>query len=141
MTEKRIISTGGGNYIEKMEGNYYQQSGNVGIGHNSDSEIQVIAKVAGVINEAAQQDLAKAAAEIQQLLEQLEKSYPINTTADKEQIAIQAISKIENNPNLAERILRALQAGSISAFEQFLNHPAASFIIAALEEWKKTKER
>lgn len=55
-------------------------------------------------------------------------------------IATQAISQIESNPNLAARILRALKASSVSAFEQFLNHPAASFVISALEDWERTNK-
>jgi DNA-binding Lrp family transcriptional regulator len=115
------------------------QSGNFGIGHMSGGEIQSGAKVAGVINEAQQQDLAQAAAEIQKLLEQLEKSYPANTTTGKMQIATEAISQIDRNPALTARILSALKAGSVSAFEQFLNHPAASFVISALQDWQETK--
>ncbi|MEH2447944.1 MAG: hypothetical protein V7K18_19870 [Nostoc sp.] len=53
-------------------------------------------------------------------------------------IATEAISQMESNPTLFARILSALQAGGVSAFEQFLNHPAASFVIGALEDWEKT---
>lgn len=43
------------------------------------------------------------------------------------------------DPSLAQRIISALGAGSTSALEQFLNHPAASFVMAALEDWQKTR--
>jgi hypothetical protein len=79
------------------------------------------------------------AAEIQQLIEQLEKSYPTNTTAGKMEVAKELISRIDSNPTLTTRILSALEAESISAFEQLLNHPAASFLINVLADWKKTK--
>jgi hypothetical protein len=115
------------------------QSGNFGIGHMSGGEIQSGAKVAGVINEAEQRNLTQAAAEIQQLLEQLEKSYPADTTMGKMKLATEMISQIESNPSLAARILSALKAGGVSAFEQFLNHPAASFVIGALADWQETK--
>ncbi|NEP13030.1 MAG: pentapeptide repeat-containing protein [Symploca sp. SIO2C1] len=82
--------------------------------------------------------LADAAKEIQSLLEQLSQTYPTDTTAAKFALANEAIQRIENNPSLAQRILSALSAGSSSALEQFLNHPAASFFISALEDWKKT---
>lgn len=118
----------------------YNQSGNFGIGHMSGGTIQSGAKIAGVINEAQQRNLAEVAAEIQQLLEQLEKSYPTNTTTDKMQIAIGVMSQIDSNPTLAGRILSALKAGGISVFEQLLNHPAASFVIGALADWQDTKE-
>lgn len=121
------------------ESNSFDQSGNFGIGQMSGGTIQSGAKIAGVINEAQQRNIAETAAEIQQLLEQLEKSYPTDTTAGKMKVATEAISKIDSNPTLAARILSALEAGGISAFEQFLNHPASSFVIGALADWQKTK--
>lgn len=76
MTNNRIINTGGGNYNERIDGNYIQ----------------------GNYYAAGQpQTLAEAAAEIQQLLEQLEKSYPTNTTAGKKALAAEAIAKIESD--------------------------------------------
>lgn len=119
MSGNRFINTGGGNYNERIQGNYIQ----------------------GNYYAAGQpQSLAEAAAEIQKLLEQLEKSYPTTTTAGKMAIATETIGQIDNNPTLAARIFSALKAGGVSAFEQFLNHPAASFVIAALEDWQKSKE-
>lgn len=85
------------------------------------------------------QNLAEAAAEIQQLLEQLEKSYPTETTTGKMTVATETIKHIESNPTLNKRILSALKTGGVKAFEQFLSHPAASFVIGALEDWQKTK--
>ncbi|BAY17373.1 hypothetical protein NIES21_32100 [Anabaenopsis circularis NIES-21] len=85
------------------------------------------------------QKLAEAAADIQQLLIQLENSYPTDTTAGKMTIATEAIKQIDNNPQLHNQILSALKAGGIQALAQFLNHPAASFVIGALEDWQKNK--
>ena len=93
-----------------------------------------------IINEAQKQNLAEAAAEIQQLLNQLSQTYPTSTTAEQMVVATEAIKRIESDPKLMERILSALKAGSISALEQLLNHPAASFVIAALEDWQESKE-
>jgi hypothetical protein len=121
------------------ESNIFDQSGNFGIGNMSDGTIQSGAKIAGVINEAQQQNLAETAAEIQQLIEQLEKSYPTDTTAGNQKVANELISRIDSNPTLTTRIFSALEAGSISAFEQLLNHPAASFFVNVLADWKKTK--
>ncbi len=116
---RRAINTGGGNYNERIDGNYVQ----------------------GNYYAAAQQkSIVEAASEIQQLLEQLDKSYPIDTTTGKMALATEAMSRIESNPSLAERIVSALQAGSIEAIAQLLNHPASSFVIGALEDWKKNKE-
>jgi hypothetical protein len=121
------------------ESNIFDQSGTFGIGQMSGGTIESGAKIAGVINEAQQRNVAETVAEVQQLLEQLEKSYPINTTADKLKVTGEAISTIDSNPTFAARILSALEAGTISAFEQSLNHPAASFFINALADWQETK--
>ncbi len=113
MTENRNINTGGGRYIEN-KGIYYE-------------------------NHQQAQTLAEAAAEIQKLLEQLDKIYSTDTTMGKMAIASEAIQLINSNPTLAQRILSALQAGSVSALESFLNHPAASFVIAALQDWQQNQ--
>lgn len=118
MAEKRTINIKSGNYNERIEGNYVQ--GN----YYASGE---------------KQSLTEVAADIQKLLEQLDKSYPTDTTLGKMQIAAETIKSIENNPSLKERILSVLKASSVQAFGQLLNHPAASFVIAALEDWQKTK--
>ena len=136
----QAIAAGGNVEAQAMtKGNTYNQSGNFGIGHMSGGEIKGMAKVAGEIYEAEQQNLAEAAAQIQALLEQLSKTYPADTTTGKMKLATKVIERIESNPTLMERILSALKAGSISALEQALNHPASSFVISALEDWQKTK--
>ncbi len=119
MADNRTIHMGGGNYNERIEGDYIQ--GNY--------------YAAG-----EKQNLAEAAAEIQALLEQLSKTYPADTTTGKMRLATEVIDRIESNPTLMERIFSALKAGGISALEQALNHPAASFVIGALEDWKETAE-
>jgi hypothetical protein len=96
------------------------------------------AKVAGGLNEAAPQNLTEAASQIQQLLEQLDKSYPTNTTTGKMALATKAMEEIEANPTLMARVQSAIAAGGTSALESFLNHPAASFVIGALQDWQGT---
>ncbi len=54
-------------------------------------------------------------------------------------IATKVITQIDNNSTKAERILSAIKAGGVSAVEKLLNHPASSFVIAALKDWQKTK--
>ena len=58
----------------------HEQKGNFDISYISKDEIIGNAKVAVVINEAEQKNLADAAQEIQQLLEQLSENYPTNTS-------------------------------------------------------------
>ena len=86
------------------------------------------------------QDLTQAAADIQALLEQLEKTYSTNTTMGKMELATQAIQQIDNDPKLTSRILCAFKAGGISALDSLLDHPAASFVIGALDDWQQTKQ-
>ncbi|NEQ17217.1 MAG: hypothetical protein F6K44_27135, partial [Moorea sp. SIO3E2] len=90
-------------------------------------------------NPEQKQNLAEAAAEIQQLLETLDKTYPTDTTTGKMKVAAAAVEQIETNPGLSKRVLSALKAGGVSAVEQLLNHPAASFVIGALEDWQETR--
>ncbi len=84
-------------------------------------------------NYGHEKSLADAAKEIKAILDQLSQNYPTDT------IASELIKKIDSNPSLAQRILSALNAGSISALEQFLDHPAASFVVSALEDWQKIR--
>ena len=148
MSDERNISTSGGNYNERIEGDYHQNSGitqNISGGKmyggmqaaQGDGNHQTMDT--NVVSPQQQQTLASAAAEIQALLEQLDKTYPTDTTTGKMELATRAIAQIESDPNLTARILSALKIGSVKAFEQFLNHPAASFVIGALEDWEKTK--
>jgi uncharacterized protein YjbI with pentapeptide repeats len=86
------------------------------------------------------QTLAEAAAEIQQLLEQLNQSYPTDTMSGKMALAAEATQRIENNPTLMKKVVSSLKAGGTAALEQLLSHPAASFVIAALDDWYKNNQ-
>jgi hypothetical protein len=93
-----------------------------------------------VINNNAQQsNLPEAAAEIQKLLKQLSQTYSTNTEEEQKIIANAVINHIKSDPNSRQRILSALKAGGTSALGQFLNHPAATFIIEALKDWQKSE--
>ena len=125
VADNRKIKTDGGEYREiDISGGRYVE--NRGIYYEGD------------YNQS--QSLADAAAEIQKLLKQLEQSYPTDTTTGKMSIATEVINRIDSNPTLTGRILSSLKAGSIQALAQALNHPAASFVIAALEDWQKSKK-
>ena len=91
------------------------------------------------IYESQQQNLAEAARDIQELLEQLEKTYPSETTMDRMKIATEVITHIDNHPTKAQKIFSAIKAGGVAAVEQLLNHPASSFVITALNDWQKSK--
>lgn len=96
-------------------------------------------QVGGTINNAAAEtpSLAEAAAEIQDLLKQLEQTAPAETMAEKMTLATQAITQIEANPTFKQRAVAALTAGGIKAFESAIDHPVAAFVVGAIEEWQK----
>jgi hypothetical protein len=87
-----------------------------------------------------QQTLVKAASEIEILLKKLEMSYPINSTSSKMTVATEAINYIESYPELKRLILNSLKLNGSDALIKLLNHPVASFIVAALEDWQKDLE-
>lgn len=122
MTEHRTINTDA----------YFEQSGNIGIGRMSGGEIKDNAKVAGVLNETEKENLAEAAAEIQALLKQLEKTYPTNTTTEQMVVAAKAIEKIESNPTRKQKAIAAFKQGSLNVIE---THPIGTFIVGAIKGW------
>ncbi len=132
-SEKRDINIGQGNYNEKIEGNYYEQSGSFGIGHMSGGEIRDNAKVAGTINEAEQQDLVQAAEQIQQLLAQLEKDNPSEIFAQKGAIADLTIAEITNNPSRWQKPIKVIKAMGIEALAEAVNNPIFNIAKAGIE--------
>ncbi len=117
----------------------YEQKGNFGIGHMSGGEIKEGAKVAGIINEAEQQNLADAATEIQQLLEQLSETYPTTTSKEKMVVVGEAVDHIENNPRLKSKVINALKAGGTEAFKEAINHPLVNIFVATIEGWQEAE--
>ncbi len=85
------------------------------------------------------QNLADAAKEIQAIIEQLSTTHSTNSMMEKVAFAEEVKNQIAGNPSLGGRILSASKAGGIAAIEQFLNHPLASFVMAALEDWQKNQ--
>ena len=83
------------------------------------------------------QNLAKAAAEIQQLLEQLSQTYPTSTNKEKMAVVAEAVDKIESNPTLKARIINALKAGGTEAFKEAIDHPLVNILMATLEGWQE----
>jgi hypothetical protein len=113
---------------------YYEQSGQLGIGQMSGGEIKDQATVAGVINEAEQRNLAEVAKEIQQLLDQLSETYPTTTTSEKYEVAAKAIKTIEDDSLLMSKIIRVVKAALFEALKQAVNHPLVNIVMAGLEE-------
>ncbi|GET38889.1 hypothetical protein MiSe_36490 [Microseira wollei NIES-4236] len=87
-------------------------------------------------NYAAEQNLAEAAADIQQLLQQLEQTYPTNTQSEKMVFVAEAIKQIEGNPTLKERVLGAIKSGGVEAIKELVDHPLINILLAALDGWQ-----
>ncbi|WP_414544441.1 pentapeptide repeat-containing protein [Nostoc sp. CCY0012] len=118
MTGNRNINTGGGNYNERIQGDYVQ----------------------GNYYAAGQpQTLAEAAAEIQLLLKQLEQTYPTTTTSQQMVVAAEAINRIESNPTLKKRVINAVKEGGLAAFEKAIDNPAGAFIVGAIKGWQEVE--
>ena len=82
------------------------------------------------------QNLTEAAAEIQQLLDQLATTYPIATEADK----ANAVQDIQQKPALKGKIVNALEKGGKKAFEKLVDHPAAAIAPAVYEGFRESKK-
>ena len=108
------------------------QQGNFGIGHMSGGEIKGNAKIAGIINESEPQNLAEAADEIQALIQQLEQTYPTNTTTEQMVVATKVIERIENNPTWKQKMISGFKQGSLKAIE---TNPIGAFIVGAIQGW------
>lgn len=84
-------------------------------------------------NYAQKGNLAEAAAEIQQLLEQLSQTYPTQTTAEKMAVVTEAAEQIERNPRLKARVINALKAGGTEAFKEAVDHPLVNILMTTIE--------
>ncbi|MEM7760115.1 MAG: hypothetical protein AAF298_18620, partial [Cyanobacteria bacterium P01_A01_bin.40] len=124
---------GENNVNQQKPGNTYNQSGNFGIGHN-EGEIKGNAKIGGVINKAAQQDLQQAATEIQQLLEQLSQDNPTETTAQKMVVGAQVVEVISNNPSRWKKPIKVIKAMGIEALAEAIDNPIFNVAKAGLED-------
>ncbi len=82
-------------------------------------------------------NLAEAAAEIQQLLEQLSQTYPTETLPQKAVVAEEAIKQIENNSTLKERVVSAIKAMGVEALMEAIDHPVANVLRAGIEAFKE----
>jgi uncharacterized protein YjbI with pentapeptide repeats len=87
-------------------------------------------------NSEQKQNLAEAAAEIQQLLNQLGQTYPTNTPLEKQVAVTEALKQIDNNPTLKARVIGALKSGGTEALKELVDHPLVNILLATLEGWQ-----
>ncbi|NES83963.1 MAG: hypothetical protein F6K10_22535 [Moorea sp. SIO2B7] len=81
------------------------------------------------------QSLAEAAAEIQQLLNQLSQTNPTTTNKEKMIVVGEVIDQIETNPTLKAKVINALKAGGVEAFKEAIDHPLVNILMATIEGW------
>jgi hypothetical protein len=81
--------------------------------------------------------LADSASEIQELLQVLHQSYPGDIPAETQAEMEVAVKGINKNPELKERVIGALKAGSIEALKELTDNHYVSILIASYEGWKK----
>ncbi|BDA76310.1 hypothetical protein CAL7716_104760 (plasmid) [Calothrix sp. PCC 7716] len=73
-------------------------------------------------NYTQEQNLAQAAAEIQELLKQLEVSNPTVTQIQQQAVIVKKVEEhIRRNPTIRDRLWSALKAGGIEALKQALD--------------------
>lgn len=91
-------------------------------------------------------NLAKAAQEIQDLLVQLDRTYPTKTKEEKQTAIVQTVEQhIRRNPTLKNRLWNALKAGGVEALKQTLDgiykNPAVSISVEAIKGFLEAEYR
>jgi len=84
-------------------------------------------------------NLVEAAAEIQQLLKQLEKTNSINNDTERMIVAVKAAEQIKNNPKLKARVINALKSGGKEAFKEAVDNPLINILLAIIEGWQEVE--
>lgn len=79
----------------------------------------------------------QTAKDIQELLEQLEKSYLTKKLSEKAIVAEKALEKIEANKNWKTRVIDSVKAMGIETFMEMIDHPIANVLRAGIESWIK----
>jgi uncharacterized protein YjbI with pentapeptide repeats len=103
---------------------------NIGVGVNQ-GEIQGNAKVAGILNEAEQQNLTEIITEVQAIITPLAQTYP----NDKTMQGIKTIEVIKNDPNLKQKLINAAQKGGLEFLKKSFDNPVGALIGGAIEGW------
>ncbi|WP_373525058.1 COR domain-containing protein, partial [Nostoc sp.] len=112
------------NHIRQKENNSMSTVNQYGSGDNVGGDKVMRDKIGTQINNS--QNLAQAAKDIKELLDQLSQEY--SSTAI---VGVKAVEEIERQPTLKARIVNALKEGGSEALEKAVDHPAISIVIAA----------
>lgn len=79
------------------------------------------------------QNLAQAAKDIKDLLDQLDQDYDRTTPTGQAMISARAIESIEKNPTVKARVVNALKEGGTTALETAIDHPVVKPLVAMLK--------
>ncbi|MDZ8071014.1 MAG: COR domain-containing protein, partial [Nostoc sp. DedQUE08] len=112
------------NQIRQKENNSMSTVNQYGSGDNVGGDKVMRDKIGTQINNS--QNLAQAAKDIKELLDQLSQEY--SSTA---MVGVKAVEQIEQKPKLKARIINALKEAGSEALEKAVDHPAVSIVIAA----------
>ncbi|MEH2244995.1 COR domain-containing protein [Nostoc sp.] len=112
------------NQIRQKENNSMSTVNQYGSGDNVAGDKVMRDKIGTQINNS--QNLAQAAKDIKELLNQLSQEYS-NTAI----VGVKAVEEIEQKPKLKARIINALKEAGSEALEKAVDHPAVSIVIAA----------
>ena len=93
----------------------------------------IIVRSINSITYEEQKTLAEAAAEVQELLDQLSQRYPTTTVPEKINVATKTMEEIEKKPNTKIKIVKALKAGGIAALIELTNNPVVKILTPMLE--------
>jgi Leucine-rich repeat (LRR) protein/GTPase SAR1 family protein len=128
-------------YINKIENNMTGNTNTFGgdyvRGNKIEGDYVAGDKIGTQINNA--QNLAQAAVEIQELLDNLAELYNPNSETGQAKIAKEAIESIEQNPTLKGRIINAIKEGSYTAIEAAVDRPAVKILMAAFKGFSEGK--
>lgn len=97
------------------------------------SASNAIVPEATVLEEKNEPNLVEVANEIQQLLQQIERTYPSKTPVEKLTVVIVALKVIESNLALKERLFKALQVDN-TLFKVLVNHPLVNILLLSLDD-------
>jgi hypothetical protein len=108
-----------------------------GFGDNVAGDKVMGNKIGTQINNS--QNLAQAAKDIKDLLDQLDRDYDRTTPTGQAMISAKTIEAIENNPTLKARVINALKEGGTTALETAIDHPAIKPVVAMLKGFMDAK--
>jgi len=113
--------------------NLDQSHASIGVGYSEKVEAEQIGGTINNYSPEQRQTLAEAAAEIQQLLDQLSQTYPTKTYVEKHKVATKAMKEIEQKPDVKGKVLKALKAGGVAALMELTNNPVVKILTPMLE--------